>query len=118
MIEATKKFFTHYADFKGRTSRKDFWLAFLGIMIISCVLGFIAGLVVGSAGMDVDKASSAIGLLVTLIVVIPSIAMSVRRLHDINKSGLWYLLSFLPIVGSLILFIFYLMPSVDEGNEY
>jgi uncharacterized membrane protein YhaH (DUF805 family) len=118
MIEAVKEFFTHYADFKGRTSRKNFWLAFLGIMIISGILGFIVGLVVGSAGVDVDKASSAVSLLITLVIIIPTISMCVRRLHDINKSGLWYLVSFLPFVGSIILLIFYLKPSVDEGNNY
>lgn len=118
MVEAVKQFFTKYATFKGRTSRKDFWLAFLGVVLISMVIGFVAGLLGGLLG---DNGGAIIGLLPVvweLAIIVPALAIEVRRLHDINKSGWWIFISFVPFVGSLILLILLALPAVNEGNNY
>ena len=60
MVEAVKKFFNQYADFKGKTNRKDFWLAILGIWLISMVLGFVCGFLGGLLG---DSAATIFGLI-------------------------------------------------------
>ena len=131
MINATKKYFQNYFVFKGRTSRADFWWAILGIFILTFIIMFIAGLIFGTpAEIDSTTASAdalknyfssgynIVNLIWDLILIIPSISLCVRRLHDINKTGWLYLLIFIPCVGGIILLIFNLMPSVDEGNSY
>ncbi len=86
MINAVKEFFTRYFDFKGRTNRKDFWLAVLGLFLLSVIIGFVTGFLGGLLG---DTAASILGfvtLLWELAVIIPGLAIEVRRLHDIGKS--------------------------------
>ena len=129
MINATKEFFTKYFDFKGRTSRANYWWAVLGVFLLSFIILFIAGLIFGTpaqlaenASIEEIKAYLSNGYVIvtciwSLVLLIPSISISVRRLHDTNKSGWWYLLNIIP-VGGLVLLIFYLMPSVNEGNRF
>ena len=131
MINATKKYFQNYLNFKGRTSRADFWWAALGIFVLTFIIVLISSLIFGPT-TEFDSTAAAgealkdyfsntaniVSFIWTLILVIPSIAISVKRLHDINKTGWLYLLVFVPLIGEIILFIFYLMPSVNEGNSY
>lgn len=122
MIESYKKFWTNYFNFKDRTTRKDFWLTFLCYLILAFLVGFVAGIVGSMAGAVTDdnafSIGKVIGLIFGLLHAIGIIAMVVRRLHDINKSGWWYFIMLIPIIGSLILFIFEVMPSVTENNNY
>jgi len=94
--------FRHYFDFHGKTSKKAFWFFVLYHIIISLMLSFISE--------DLYNVYS-------LIVFIPSLAISVRRLHDIGKSGWWVLIGLIPIIGWIWLFILYLQDGVDEKKE-
>lgn len=98
-----------YAEFNGRARRKEYWMFFLFNLIISFVLGFIDG-VLGSPG--------AIGMLYGLAILIPGLAVTVRRLHDTGRSGWWCLIVFLPIIGSLVLLVFMVLDSQTGANEY
>lgn len=130
MIKATKSYFTNYFNFKGRTSRAEFWWAALGIFLLSFIVYFIAGLIFGIPDQNTTIESTEalkayfsngfviISIILALLLIIPSISISVRRLHDINKSGWWYLITFVPYVGGLVLFIFCLLPSVNKDNKY
>ncbi len=91
------KAFKKYAVFAGRASRKEYWMFFLFNVIITLVLGAAEG-VIGTEGT--------IGLLFMLAVLTPSIAVSVRRLHDTNRSGWWLLIAFVPLVGAIVLLVF------------
>ena len=115
MVEAIKEFFTKYATFSGRTSRKTFWLTILDFFIIGFVLGIVGSILSAITG---NENMTTIITCIFELVIVPSIAMGVRRLHDINKSGWWYLISLVPLVGSIILLVFYCMPAVNEGNNY
>ena len=115
MIEATKKMFQNYANFNGRTSRRDFWLALLGWYILVLVVAFACGFIGGLIG---NNAPVFLVVLLVIASVLPVLAVQVRRLHDINKSGLWYLISFVPCIGAIILLVFYCSKSVDENNNY
>ena len=97
----------NYAAFEGRASRKEFWYFVLFFIIIALVAGLIDSII----GMPVLSAITFLGLL------IPSISVSVRRLHDTGRSGWWYLLSLVPIV-SLVLLVFFAMDSKSEENPY
>ncbi|HEY4030989.1 MAG TPA: DUF805 domain-containing protein [Caulobacteraceae bacterium] len=74
----------HYADFQGVASRKEYWMFFLFNFIASILVGFVAGFI----------HLPAIGSLYSLAVLLPSIGIAVRRMHDIGKSGWWVLAPF------------------------
>jgi len=118
MLNALKEMLFNFCNFSGRTSRRDFWLAVLGVFIISLILGYGGGFVLSLGGVDPSKASAMISSPWALITLLPILSMQVRRLHDINKSGWWILINFLPIIGSFILLVFFCMPSVRQGNRY
>lgn len=105
MVEAYKKMWINAFNFSGRTSRSDFWYAILANFIIGLILGFF-----GEVGIMISAIYS-------LIILIPSIAMEIRRMHDSNKSG-WYLfMSLIPLVGWIFVLIAYCASSV-EPNKY
>ena len=98
-----------YAVFNGRAHRTEFWLFFLFSFIISFFLGVIVGLV-GSLWF--------ITTLYALAVLVPGLAVSVRRLHDTNRSGWWILTGLVPILGWIALLIFYVEDSRPGANQY
>lgn len=118
MVEAMKEYFTRFVDFKGRTSRKTFWLTVLGLLLIQIIIGVVSGVLAFLLHIDPRTISNTVSLVWSLVTIIPSTAMDVRRLHDINKSGWLVLLALIPIVGFIILIVFCCLPSVDEGNKY
>ena len=98
-----------YAVFDGRAHRTEFWLFFLFNFIISLFLGVIVGLVGGLWFITT---------LYALAVLIPGLAVSVRRLHDTNRSGWWILTGLVPILGWIALLIFYVEDSRPGANQY
>ena len=104
-LEVLKK----YAVFSGRARRKEYWMFFLFNIIIAFVLGFIEGLV-GGPGI--------ISTLYSLAVLIPIIAVSIRRLHDISRSGWWLLIYLVPIIGAIVLLVFMVQDSQQGENQY
>ncbi|VEF37209.1 integral membrane protein [Stenotrophomonas maltophilia] len=83
-------------------------------MIPSNVLGFIAGYT-GSSTLALI--STGVGALVWLAIIVPMIAVTVRRLHDTDRSGWWYLLMLVPIVG-LVVLVFLLLPGTPGNNRF
>jgi uncharacterized membrane protein YhaH (DUF805 family) len=110
MFDAIKK----YAVFSGRAARKEYWLfvlLFLMLYAISLVLDLIVG---------TFHAPSGLGLLNSLVIlglVIPAIATTVRRLHDLNWSGWWYLLTFIPF-ASLVFFVAFIFRGTVGPNRF
>ena len=113
MIEAYKRFLKNYENFNGRSTRSDYWYVLLANCIIGFVLGFISGLIPEMALMV-----STITSIYSLAVIIPGIALVVRRLHDINKSGWYYFMAFIPFAGFIIMLVYLCTASVDENNKY
>ena len=108
MVEATKKaFITNYANFKDRTNRGDFWWAFLGYFLCAMVVGIVGGMILGNNESGTNILSS----IFSLVTFIPLLALEVRRLHDIGKSGWWILIDLVPLVGVIILIIWFCQPS-------
>ena len=97
-----------YAVFSGRATRSEFWLFILINAIVSITLGGL---------LSVEFLFSLFYLAFHLAILIPSIAVLVRRLHDTGRSGWWYFVAFIPLIGSIILIIF-LVGRSDQDNEY
>jgi uncharacterized membrane protein YhaH (DUF805 family) len=110
-LQALKK----YADFSGRARRREYWFFVLFNIIISIVLT-VCDVVLGTY-----NAAASIGILTgiyTLAVLIPGIAVSVRRLHDTGRSGWWLLIVLVPLIGWIVLLIFMLIDSQPGQNAY
>lgn len=102
-----------YADFTGRARRKEYWMFVLINTAITMLLGTIDGTLRGIAGTDISFLSS----LYSLAVLLPTIAVGVRRLHDTSRSGLFLLLAFVPLVNLVLLF-FFIQEGTAGPNQY
>lgn len=108
--DAVKTCFAKYADFKGRASRAEYWWFALFVGLV-----YIAGVVVAS----IDETVGGLVLIVGILgVILPQIAAAVRRLHDTGKSGAWYLIAFVPYVGSIVLIVLLAQKSQAGANIY
>lgn len=113
---------SNYANFRGRARRKEYW-GYVLFMTILMVIAMGIGLALDSnagnlVGEEVPAATvAAVGLLI-LATIIPGIALTIRRQHDIGLSGWFYLLVLVPYVGSLIVFVFTLIPSQKHDNKW
>jgi uncharacterized membrane protein YhaH (DUF805 family) len=111
-----------WRDFAGRSSRREFWMYTLVIVIASFVFGFVDAFLFGgfeplSEGETLVMPLVSFSNAFSLITLIPSISVSVRRLHDINRTG-WWLLIMLTLIG-LVLIIYWACVRSDEGdNQY
>lgn len=111
---------SHFAAFSGRARRKEYWSFALFAMLATLVLTGIGLAVDSSSGTleDYPPVTIALVSVVMLVFFIPSISVMVRRIHDLGLSGWFYLLFFIPYIGSLILLVFALMPSQKFENKY
>ncbi len=121
MIEAVQKVLRNYATFSGRADRPEFWWWVLAIILIQIVTAMIdGGLIAPMLGAESfsPEAGQPLSTIVALALLIPCIAVSVRRLHDLDKSGWWYLLGLIPIVGPLVLLFWYVQPGTPGDNRF
>ncbi len=105
-----------YAMFDGRARRKEYWMFFLINILVSVVLLAIDNLI-GTFSPQMGGVGLLQGLY-SLAILIPSLAVTVRRLHDTGRTGWWVLISLVPLIGGLILLIFMVLDSEPGTNEY
>ena len=103
-----------YAVFDGRARRTEFWFFFL----FNCIIGLVLSSIEAIVGITSIAGASIFGSLYMLAVFIPYLAVGVRRLHDTGRSGWWMLISFVPIIGSIVLLVFFVQDSQDGHNQY
>ena len=112
--------YKRYADFRGRSSRSEYWLFFLWIIILS-VAATIVDIMLFNGLSNMDTYGGITGpayVLVGLANLIPAISVSFRRLHDTNRSAWWMLLGLIPLIGGLVLLVFYVLPGTPEANRF
>lgn len=102
LVEAVKICLSKYATFEGRARRSEYWWWTLATFIVGIIVSFIPVL----------------NLLVPLALFVPGIAVAVRRLHDLNKSGWWWWLGIIPVVGTIILIVWYATAGTVGPNQY
>jgi uncharacterized membrane protein YhaH (DUF805 family) len=98
-----------FAKFDGRAGRAEFWWFVLANLIVSVVLQVLG---------NVTSLFTVLGFLYALAVLIPSIAVAIRRLHDTDKSGWLLLLALIPLLGFIILLVFYIQEGTKGPNQY
>lgn len=110
--DAIRSGFSNYVKFSGRSSRSEYWYWVLFILIVQLVLG-----VIESAVLPITVRGLLVGIF-GLIVLLPNIAVSVRRLHDIDKSGWWLLIGLIPLLGVIVLIVFFCQKGTDGDNRF
>ncbi|MDE6654536.1 MAG: DUF805 domain-containing protein [Muribaculaceae bacterium] len=100
----------NYCNFDGRASRSEYWW----YVLFNTLLGFAIGIVFVWSETMMDIVSGVAGLALLL----PGLGLAVRRLHDIGKSGWWLLIGLIPLIGAIILLIWYCKESQMQPNEY
>jgi uncharacterized membrane protein YhaH (DUF805 family) len=136
-MQATKRFFKSYAKFSGRASRSEYWWVTLFVFLIELVplVLLLGGAIIMAATSTYDPytyettSPNGFGLLLVILgyalliiiglaLLIPSIAITWRRLHDGNFAGPFYFLGLIPYVGALVLLVFTVLPSKAEGRRF
>lgn len=117
--------YRRYFEFSGRSRRREYWLFVLFYLLVLMVINALFGVPVAmraglwfSYAMVMNGTGSTIGNVFWLFSLIPALAVAVRRLHDIDRSGFWLLLSFVPFLGWFTLLIFMCLDGTAGGNRF
>lgn len=103
-----------YADFNGRSQRTEYWLFVLFCIVVSFVLSLIDKMI----GTYSDSGVGLLSGIFSLAVLLPGIAVGIRRLHDTGRSGWWLLIALVPLIGEIVLIVFMVQDSVPGTNAY
>ncbi len=106
-----------YAEFSGRSRRKELWV-FALINTIICTVLYVGGMMMAGQGSSLGTLFSALYVIYALAALVPNLAVDVRRLHDIGKSGWWLLIAIVPIVGAIILIVWWATDGQPGDNQY
>ena len=109
------KALNQYADFNGRARRKEYWMFFLFNMVFA-VLALLIDIAAGTANLD--SGSGVFQGIYSLAVLIPGLAVGVRRLHDVGKSGWMLLIALIPIIGAIWLLVLMVTDSKEGTNKW
>jgi uncharacterized membrane protein YhaH (DUF805 family) len=111
-VDAVKRFWAQYASFSGRASRSEYWWAYLGMIVISILVQVVDLAIIAATGVPF------LTVIFALAILIPSLAIAVRRLHDTDRSGWWYLIIFVPFVGVIVLLVFFCTRGTQGPNRF
>ena len=100
--------FKKFADFSSRSRRSEYWYFVLFNFLISLVLGFVDGFL----------GTYILSILYTVVIFIPSLAVGVRRLHDTTRSGWWMLIGLVPLIGFIVLIVFFAQDGHPGSNKW
>jgi uncharacterized membrane protein YhaH (DUF805 family) len=103
-----------YAVFSGRARRKEYWMFVLFNLIIAIVLGIVDSMM----GTVTEQGIGLLGGLYSLAVLLPGIGVGIRRLHDTDRSGWWLLIGLIPLIGLIVLIVFFVQDSTPGENRF
>lgn len=109
-MDAIRSCFAQYVGFSGRARRSEFWYFYLFTIILSVIASVLQRALSNSSSGFVTG-------IVALAIILPSLAVGVRRLHDTSRSGWWLLIGLIPIIGTIVLIVFYVQDSHGD-NQY
>lgn len=108
MGEAVQSGFQHFVNWKGRASRPAFWwfvLFYFIVLIIAAIIDRIIG-------------TNFLYIVAAIVFILPMLSVQVRRLHDSGRTGWWWWIQLIPLIGTIILIVFYLSGSEEGENQY
>jgi uncharacterized membrane protein YhaH (DUF805 family) len=105
---AVQSVLSQYVGFSGRARRSEYWYFFLFNVIVSVVFSII----------DAIIGSQILGIIVSLALLLPGLAVTLRRLHDTDRTGWWIWIALIPIVGVIVLIVFLCKDSDPAANKY
>jgi uncharacterized membrane protein YhaH (DUF805 family) len=108
-VEAISSCFNNYVGFEGRAPRSEYWFWVLFVVIVSAVLRGVGHVLSGGVFLS--------GIF-DLVVFLPGLAVAVRRMHDVDKSGWFLLVGFIPVIGWLVLLYFAVQPGTPGPNRF
>jgi uncharacterized membrane protein YhaH (DUF805 family) len=111
--DAVRTCLSKYVDFSGRARRSEYWWFALFVILA----GVVGTLLDGLFGTRSDLGAGAVQGVINLALLLPSLAVAVRRLHDTSRTGWWILIGLVPVVGWIVLLVFYVQDS-EADNEY
>jgi hypothetical protein len=116
MFEPLRK----YAQFSGRARRSEYWLFALFTFAVSIAITILRLIVAGPQSLENNSFDvlSLVSLAFSLAMFIPSLAVSFRRLHDTDRSAWWILIGLIPLIGAIVLLVFYCMPGTTGPNKF
>ena len=120
-VEAVKSGYQNYVNFSARSSRSAFWWWALFQIVVSIVIAMVEGggsSSVGDGMMSANYNAGPIGIVWSLANLLPGIAIGVRRLHDLDKSGWWVLIALIPLIGAIILIVWYCSKGTTGDNRF
>jgi len=106
-----------YAEFEGRARRSEYWLFFLFQVLVYIPVIGVAAIGVAANGAK-SQGPDVLVLAVILFFILPNITVTVRRLHDSDRSGFWYLIGALPLIGGIWLFVLTLLDGSSGENRF
>ena len=109
--EAVKSCFAKYVTFSGRARRSEYWWWVLFVFVVNSVAQGFDRILLGDS-------ASILGPLVGLALLLPSIAVGARRLHDTDRSAWWLLIGLIPLIGGLILIFFFIQRGTEGSNRF
>lgn len=120
-VEAIKSGYQNYVNFSGRSSRSAFWWWVLFQIIVGVAIAAVEGggaSQMGDGMMEASYNAGPVGIIWSLANLLPGIAVSVRRMHDIGKSGWWVLISVIPLIGWIIYLVWACQKGTDGTNRF
>ncbi len=108
ITKAFQMVLSNYVGFTGRATRSEFWYYFLAYIILFVIVNVVGGII----------GSPFLSMILGLGVLLPTLAVEFRRLHDTGRSAWWLLVAFIPLVGIIVLIYFWAQPSEDGDNSY
>lgn len=124
-MQAVVLFFKNYTNFVGRSTRSEYWWVILFQILVYVVWGILTAIFTSIVGVIDYTGSLATGLtfifsiiqgLFSLAIIVPGVALNVRRLHDTGKPWYWLLCGLIPVVGTIVLIVFNCQPSVGDNQ--
>ena len=123
-VAAVKSVLTQYVGFRGRARRSEYWW----FVVFSILVGLVAGFLDGVLGTEFRSATDDapawyssggfISSIASLALLLPTLAVAVRRLHDTDRTGWWLLIGLIPLVGGIVLLVFFVLDSTPGTNRY
>jgi uncharacterized membrane protein YhaH (DUF805 family) len=112
--EAVSSVLRQYAIFRGRARRAEYWW----FVLFTALVSLAAGIIDAVLGTMAQSGVGLVGVIVSLALLLPSLAVTVRRLHDTDRSGWWVLAFLIPVAGFVLWLVFMLSDSIPQANRF